>query len=98
MSDWSVYLIRCRDDSLYTGIAIDVQRRLREHDCGTAGAKYTRGRGPLKLVFEHVVGNRSLASKIEHRLKKMPRHRKADLASLPFVIESLVAQLSEDED
>jgi len=97
MSAWSIYLIRCRDDSLYTGIATDVGRRLKQHESGTAGAKYLRGRGPLRLIFEQVVGDRSLASKIEHRIKKMPRDRKGDLAMLPLVIEGLVAELSADQ-
>lgn len=96
MSAWSIYLIRCKDDSLYTGIATDVGRRLKEHESGATGAKYLRGRGPLQLIFEQVVGDRSLASKIEHRIKKMPRDRKADLATLPSVIESLAAELSVD--
>ena len=97
MSAWSIYLIRCRDDSLYTGIATDVGRRLKQHESGTAGAKYLRGRGPLRLIVEQVVGDRSLASKIEHRNKKMPRDRKGDLATLPLVIEGLVAELSADQ-
>jgi len=65
---WYVYILRCGDGSLYTGIATDVDRRLAEHQTNK-GAKYLRGRGPLKLVFEKQVGSRSQALKIEHKVK-----------------------------
>jgi putative endonuclease len=66
---WYVYILRCGDGSLYTGIATDVVRRLAEHQTNK-GAKYLRGRGPLKLVFEKQVGSRSQALKIEHKVKE----------------------------
>lgn len=69
-------MVRCGDGSLYTGIATDVTRRLGEHQSGVIGAKYLRGREPLELVLERQVGNRSLASKIEHRIKKLRRSEK----------------------
>lgn len=73
---WSVYLLRCADDSLYTGIALDVRRRLLEHEQGQRGAKYLKGRGPLRLVFEQAVGDRSAASRVEHRLKRLAKDEK----------------------
>jgi putative endonuclease len=74
MSDslWSVYLIRCGDGSLYTGIATDVERRFSEHvEQGPKAAKYLRGRLPLDLVYRKEIGNRSEASKEELRIKRM---------------------------
>jgi putative endonuclease len=78
MNDWYVYIVRCRDGSLYTGIAMDVERRLAEHQAGK-GAKYLRGRGPLRVVFEKQVGSRGQALKIEHKLKSLSRNEKEEL-------------------
>ena len=80
MSSWSLYLIRCGDDSLYTGIALDVDRRFSEHE-GGAGAKYLRGRGPLELLWSTEVGERGLALKLERRVKRLPRERKEALVN-----------------
>lgn len=90
---WSVYLLRCADGSLYTGIATDVQRRLQEHDGGERGAKYLRGRGPLRLVLAHRVGDRSQASRVEYRIKRLPKARKEALISRPRDIDRLLADL-----
>jgi putative endonuclease len=71
-SCWSVYIIRCGDGSLYTGIATDVERRFEEHDSqGPKAAKYLRGRLPLEIVYRKEIGNRSEASKEELRIKRM---------------------------
>ena len=78
MNDWYVYIVRCRDGSLYTGIAKDVERRLAEHQANR-GAKYLRGRGPLELVFKKQIGKRGQALKIEHKLKHLSRHEKEEL-------------------
>lgn len=78
---YSVYMVRCADDSLYTGIATDVARRLTEHESSTRGAKYLRGRGPLQLVFSEEVGDRSLASKVERYLKSLEKMDKEALAT-----------------
>ena len=94
MSFWSVYLLRCADDSLYTGIATDVSRRLVEHQQGDKGAKYLRGRGPLKLVFQQQIGDRSLATKIERRIKRLPKKYKQDIGNLPDRIEELLMQIN----
>ncbi len=78
---WSVYLLRCRDGTLYTGIATDVARRLAEHRKNSGkGARYLRGRGPLRLVFQRAVGSRSLALRLEHRIKRLPKVQKERLA------------------
>jgi putative endonuclease len=77
---WSVYIVRCGDGTLYTGIALDVRRRIAQHAGATGeGAKYLRGRGPLRLVFAKRVGSRSGALRAEHRIKRLPRMRKEEL-------------------
>lgn len=73
-------MLRCGDGSLYTGIATDVTRRLEEHRAH-AGAKYLRGRGPFEVVFQAEVGSRSLATRVELRIKKLSRSAKEDLIS-----------------
>lgn len=79
-SSWFVYILRCADDSLYAGIATDVQRRLEEHETGAPkGAKYTRGKGPLTLVYEREIGTRSEACKEELRIKSLSRKQKLSL-------------------
>ncbi|MFT4547127.1 MAG: putative endonuclease [Pseudoalteromonas tetraodonis] len=71
-SRWSVYIIRCGDGSLYTGIATDVERRFGEHvSQGSKAAKYLRGRLPLEIVYRREIGSRSEASKEELRIKRM---------------------------
>ena len=77
---WWVYLIRCGDGSLYTGIATDVARRFEEHQSqGPKGAKYTRGKLPLELVYQKEVGTRSEACKEELRIKALTRKLKLAL-------------------
>ena len=78
MEAWHLYLVRCADGSLYTGIAKDVERRFAKHVEGS-GAKYLRGRGPLELAFQSVVGTRSEALKLELKVKALSRKLKVDL-------------------
>lgn len=75
MQHWYVYIVRCRDGSLYTGIALDVERRLAEHRANK-GAKYLRGRGPIELVFQKKVGNKGAALKLEQEIKRLPKRKK----------------------
>lgn len=86
-------MVRCRDGSLYTGISTDVARRLAQHDGHHTGAKRLRGRGPLTLVCERKVGDRSVASRVEHRIKRLPRTEKEKLAAAPERIDRLRADL-----
>ena len=72
-------MLRCGDGSLYTGIATDVERRLGQHRNGPGGAKYLRGRGPLKLLVSRAVGSRGLASRVEYRLKQLDRLQKLEV-------------------
>lgn len=75
---WKLYILRCNDGSLYTGITTDVDARLEMHRSGR-GAKYTRGRGPLELVYTEVCGDHSAALKRELEVKAMPRAQKLKL-------------------
>ena len=78
-TQFSLYIVRCANGSLYTGIARDVQKRLAEHESGPRGARYLRGKGPLEIVFSELVGNRARASRLEHRVKQLSRTRKLAL-------------------
>lgn len=79
-ADWNVYLLRTRLDTLYTGIAVDVPRRIREHEASAArGAKYLRSKGPLRLEYQVSVGPRERALQVEHRVKRLPRAEKERL-------------------
>jgi len=78
---WYVYMLRCGDDTLYTGITDDVQRRLAAHRSGK-GAKYTRGRSPLTLVYTEEVPDKSAALKRELAIKKLARTEKLKLCTM----------------
>ena len=81
MSDWFVYMLRCSDDTLYTGVTTDTQRRLRQHNGElVGGAKYTRLRRPVELIWTEPHPDRSTASKREYAIKKLPRQKKLELA------------------
>ena len=75
---WKLYILRCGDGSLYTGISTDVQRRLAEHRSGK-GAKYTRSRGPLELVYQEECPDKSAALKRELEIKALSRTEKLKL-------------------
>lgn len=70
MQQWHIYMVRCADGSLYTGIAKDVERRVVQHNAGQ-GARYTRGRGPVTVVYQETVKDRPAALKREHAIKKL---------------------------
>ena len=72
---WYVYILGCGDGTLYTGITTDVQRRLAAHRCGR-GAKYTRGRGPLTLLYQEAVGDHPEALRRERQIKALTREEK----------------------
>lgn len=75
---WSVYILRCGDGTLYTGITDDVQSRFLAHSAGK-GAKYTRGRGPLTLVYTEDCESHSAAAKREWQIKQLSRREKLAL-------------------
>lgn len=73
---WYVYMVRCCDGSLYTGITKDIARRIKAHNSGKGGARYTRSRRPVTLVYSEQVGSRSAAARLEYRFKRMPPAQK----------------------
>lgn len=75
---WYVYILRCGDGTLYTGITDDVPRRLAAHRSGR-GAKYTRGRGPLELAYQEQVPDKSAALRREIAIKRLTRQEKEQL-------------------
>ena len=75
-----VYILKCSDNTLYTGITTDLTRRVEEHNHSSKGAKYTRVRRPVELVYSEECGDRSVASKREYQIKKkMSRAEKLEL-------------------
>ena len=74
-TQWYLYILRCKDNTLYTGITTDVEKRLDAHRSGK-GAKYTRGRAPLELVYRESCGSHSDALKREAEIKKLSRQVK----------------------
>jgi len=76
---WYVYMLICKDETIYTGIARDPQKRLAEHNSGMKGAKYTRSRRPVSLAYIEEVPSRSAAASRECRLKRFSRQRKLQL-------------------
>jgi putative endonuclease len=76
---WFVYMLQCADGTFYTGITTDLQRRLKEHNAAKTGAKYTRVRRPVDLVFQQEVADRSSAAKYEYQIKQLSRSEKLKL-------------------
>ena len=74
-----LYILECADKTLYTGITVDLERRIKEHNTSKLGAKYTAARRPVKLVYSKKYKNRSLASSAESKLKKLTRGDKIAL-------------------
>ncbi|MDB4714579.1 GIY-YIG nuclease family protein [Flavobacteriaceae bacterium] len=77
--EWWVYLVICSDGSLYTGITTNVERRISEHNTSKKGAKYTRNKRPVRLVYSEAQSDRSTASKREYFIKKLSRDEKLKL-------------------
>ena len=78
MSTWTLYILKCNDDSLYTGITNNLEKRVSDHEAGI-GAKYTRGRGPFEIVYQEKLEDRSSASKREFAVKKLSKLEKQKL-------------------
>ncbi|MBA4187371.1 MAG: hypothetical protein C0467_05055 [Planctomycetaceae bacterium] len=77
---WWVYVLRCADDTLYTGVTTDLTRRVKQHNAGTA-AKYTRSRGPVELVYREAAKGHGPALRREAAIKKLPRRDKLKLGT-----------------
>ena len=74
-----LYILKCQDNTLYTGIATNINRRIDEHNSSDKGAKYTKTRRPVVLVYSKEYKDRSMASKREYEIKKMSRQKKLSL-------------------
>ena len=91
---WYLYIIRCSDNTLYTGITTDVLRRFSEHKRGGQRcAKYLRGRGPLQLVTQIEVGNRSQATRLEYFFKTLPKNQKENFVNCPRTLNQLLTSI-----
>ena len=90
MSDWSVYFIQTRLNTLYAGISTDVERRLREHASSKKGARYLKGKGPLRLMWQQEVGSKGAALRLEYQLKQLTRTQKNSLISGQVPLQQLV--------
>jgi predicted GIY-YIG superfamily endonuclease len=77
---WHVYVVRCADGTLYTGVAKDLKQRIAAHNAGR-GAKYTRSRLPVKLVYREAAADRGAALQREHAIKRLPRLAKRALVT-----------------
>jgi len=76
---YDLYILKCADKTLYTGITTNLARRIKEHNSSSLGAKYTRGRRPVKLVYSKKFKNRSSSLKAEAKIKKLSRQQKLEL-------------------
>lgn len=76
---WHVYILRCADGTLYTGITTDLERRLEEHNTSDRGARYTRSRRPVRLAWSEEAENHAAASRREHGIRRLGRHGKLEL-------------------
>lgn len=79
---WTVYIIQTASGTLYTGVAIDVKKRFQDHQAGVKGAKYLRGKGPLTLVYQQRLKNKSEALKREYEIKQLTKKQKEALIQL----------------
>lgn len=94
MAEWHLYLVRTREGSLYTGIATDVARRLGEHEgTGEKGSKYLRSKGPLELAYQARIGDRSLALKAEHCMRRLTKRKKEQIVMATPAGEELLTIL-----
>lgn len=87
---WFVYMVRCNDASLYTGITTDVARRVKEHQGGGKAAKSLRGKGPVQLVYRHEMPDQSQALQVEYKIKQLPKAMKERLVAGKLEIQSLL--------
>ena len=76
---WYVYIVECSDKTLYTGITTDLEKRIEHHNASNLGAKYTRGKRPVKLVYSSKKKDKASASKEEYRIKKLSREEKLQI-------------------
>lgn len=82
---WYIYILRCSDNSLYTGVTTDLERRLKQHNDGAKGARYTRARRPVSIAYTETANDRSEAQRREAAIKRMsPAQKEAVIATAPI--------------
>lgn len=96
-NNWFLYILRCGDGSLYTGITVNIADRLEKHRSGK-GAKYTKGRGPLELVYQEKCGSHSHALKREYAMKQITKSEKEKLISMYQLHNSNNSERLEERD
>ena len=80
---WYLYVVKCSDNTLYTGVTTDLVRRIKEHNASPRGAKYTRTRRPVELVYSYSYLSRSQALRAEHKFKRLSKRQKLDVIRDP---------------
>ncbi|MGC1308100.1 MAG: GIY-YIG nuclease family protein [Phormidesmis sp.] len=96
--NWFVYIIRTRQNTLYTGITTDILQRFAAHEQGKQGAKYLRSKGPLQMVYCIEVGSHSLAAKAEYRIKKLSKAHKERIVACNLDRRALLIRLQLQDD
>ena len=76
MKNWHLYVLLCADGSYYAGVTTDLKRRLKEHNTSMKGAKYTKTRRPVEIIYTEIFSSRSLAQNAEYRFKQLTRKQK----------------------
>ena len=89
LSRWRVYMLRCSDNTLYTGVTTDIKRRVDEHNSSSLGAKYTKNRRPVELVYEERMDGKILAMKREYAIKQLSRSEKLELPKFKSEVQFL---------
>jgi len=92
-SNWFLYIIQTQEQTLYTGVTTDVDRRLAQHQSGK-GAKYVKGRGTLTIVYQIAVESRSQALKLEYKIKQLNRTQKWQIVTLQPTLSELLNLLN----
>lgn len=91
---WLVYILLCQDNTLYTGITCDLSRRLAAHNSAQGGARYTRGRQPVTVVYTEAASSRSEAARREWRIKAMTTAQKKALVQAGAAVQAGLVQES----
>ncbi len=96
MPDWYLYMVRCADGSVYTGVSTDVERRWKEHQRGgSRAARYLRTRRPVDLIFSAMIGDKGAALRAEHAIKRLEKQRKEALAAGAVALQAILDEYAE---
>ncbi len=96
MPDWHLYMVRCADGSVYTGVSTDVERRWKEHQRGgSRAARYLRTRRPVDLIFSAMIGDKSAALRAEHAIKQLAKQQKEALAGGALALQVILDAYAE---